>query len=110
MDEVLDLDRDPDLWEALDREMFTSRAASFFIIIIGRYRVLAGEVDDQASAQVDCAKNANLWGLQGGCCREWRQLNDADVVVDGGQHLSKGVGDWLLLSNRGQFSCSCPRR
>uniref|UniRef100_A0A915HNS5 Uncharacterized protein n=1 Tax=Romanomermis culicivorax TaxID=13658 RepID=A0A915HNS5_ROMCU len=56
---------------------------------------------------MDFAKNANLRGPQGGCHQEWRRLNDADIVVDGVQRLSKGVGDWLLLSNRCQCLGSC---
>uniref|UniRef100_A0A915HI28 Uncharacterized protein n=1 Tax=Romanomermis culicivorax TaxID=13658 RepID=A0A915HI28_ROMCU len=72
-----------------------------------RHQFLAGEVDDQAYAWANFMKNANLRGPQGGCCRDWRSLDDADVIVDGAQCLSKGVGDRLLLSNCGQCLGSC---
>uniref|UniRef100_A0A915JA81 Uncharacterized protein n=1 Tax=Romanomermis culicivorax TaxID=13658 RepID=A0A915JA81_ROMCU len=48
-------------------------------------------------------KNPNLWGLRDGCCQKSQGLDDADLVIDGAQWFSKGVGDGLLLSNR----CQC---
>uniref|UniRef100_A0A915KHP1 Uncharacterized protein n=1 Tax=Romanomermis culicivorax TaxID=13658 RepID=A0A915KHP1_ROMCU len=87
--------------------VFTRRAASFFVVVVRRYQVLSGEVNDQASAWVDFVKNANLCGPWGGCHREWRCLDDADVVVEGMQRLFKGVGHRLLLSNRHLCLGSC---
>uniref|UniRef100_A0A915KRF5 Uncharacterized protein n=1 Tax=Romanomermis culicivorax TaxID=13658 RepID=A0A915KRF5_ROMCU len=83
-----------------------------FILRCHRCRTILGplrEVDDQASTRVDFAKNTNLQGPQDGCRRKWQGLDDADVVVDGAQPFSKGVGDWLLLSNCRQcLGCHCP--
>uniref|UniRef100_A0A915L6I9 Uncharacterized protein n=1 Tax=Romanomermis culicivorax TaxID=13658 RepID=A0A915L6I9_ROMCU len=87
----------------------STRQAGSFYVLLGQYQLFAGEVDDQDHAWVDFAKNPNLRGLRGSCSRKRQCLDDADVVIDGTQHLSKGVGDWLLLSNRGQCLGSCHR-
>uniref|UniRef100_A0A915HKT5 Uncharacterized protein n=1 Tax=Romanomermis culicivorax TaxID=13658 RepID=A0A915HKT5_ROMCU len=47
-----------------------SWAGSFFAIVVRRYGFLTGEVDDQALARVNFAKNTNLWGPRGGYHQE----------------------------------------
>uniref|UniRef100_A0A915HRQ8 Uncharacterized protein n=1 Tax=Romanomermis culicivorax TaxID=13658 RepID=A0A915HRQ8_ROMCU len=48
-------------WTNTDQQ----RAVSFFVLVGGRYWLLAREVDDQTPTWVDFAKNANLWGPGG---------------------------------------------
>uniref|UniRef100_A0A915K9P1 Uncharacterized protein n=1 Tax=Romanomermis culicivorax TaxID=13658 RepID=A0A915K9P1_ROMCU len=85
------------------------RAASLFVIAVGQYPLLGGEVHDQAPAWVDFRMNTNLQGLGSGSYWKRPHLHNANFIIDGAQHVSKGIGhlcprfghrgQWLWLGN-----------